>query len=132
MLDEAYIEFAGLEQSWRVGALARKPVVLRTFGKWAGLAGLRLGYGTFPEWFMPILLKTKQPYNVNVAATVAGLVSLKHRGEIEETVDTLVRDSGCRSNLLTSTFFSQSQATRTSCCAVLPMAIRGSSNKPWR
>jgi histidinol-phosphate aminotransferase len=51
-------------------------VVLRTFSKWAGLAGLRLGYGIFPLALMEALWKFKQPYNVNVAATAAGLASL--------------------------------------------------------
>ena len=53
-------------------------VVLRTFSKWAGLAGLRIGYGAFPPWLMPTLWKSKQPYNVNVAASVAAQVSLAH------------------------------------------------------
>ena len=45
--------------------------VFRTFSKLAGLAGLRVGYGAFPEWLLPQLWKIKQPYNVNVAATLA-------------------------------------------------------------
>ena len=55
-------------------------VVLRTFSKWAGIAGLRLGYGILPDWLMPVMLRAKQPYNVNVAATVAGLTSLAQAG----------------------------------------------------
>jgi histidinol-phosphate aminotransferase len=51
-------------------------IVLRTFSKWAGLAGLRVGYGAFPAWLMPILWKAKQPYNLNVAASAAALASL--------------------------------------------------------
>ena len=51
-------------------------VVLRTFSKWAGLAGLRVGYGAFPDWLMPLLWKAKQPYNVNVAASPAAIASL--------------------------------------------------------
>jgi histidinol-phosphate aminotransferase len=91
VLDEAYVEFAGLERSVSAWAAERgNLVVLRTFSKWAGIAGLRLGYGVFPGWLMPILWKAKQPYNVNVAATVAGLVSLAHRGEIQATVDALI------------------------------------------
>ena len=39
---------------------------------------------------MPALWKAKQPYNVNVAATVAGLTSLAHRAEIQTTVDALI------------------------------------------
>ncbi len=77
VVDEAYIEFAADGQSvatWVPGA--PNLVVLRTFSKWAGLAGLRLGYGIFPLAIIQHLWKFKQPYNVNVAATVAGLTSL--------------------------------------------------------
>ena len=91
VLDEAYIEFAGLEHSLARWVLEHDNlIVLRTFSKWAGIAGLRLGYGIFPAWLMPILWKAKQPYNVNVAATVAGLASLAHRAEIQRTVDALI------------------------------------------
>ena len=91
VLDEAYIEFAGLERSVARWVLERENlIVLRTFSKWAGIAGLRLGYGIVPDWLMPALWKAKQPYNVNVAATVAGLASLAHRAEIQTTVDALI------------------------------------------
>ena len=91
VLDEAYIEFAGLERSVARWVTERENlIVLRTFSKWAGIAGLRLGYGIFPSWLMPALWKAKQPYNVNVGATVAGLASLAHRAEIQTTVDALI------------------------------------------
>ena len=51
-------------------------VVLRTFSKWAGLAGLRVGYGVFPPDVIHHLWKIKQPYNLNVAAQVAVRESL--------------------------------------------------------
>jgi len=51
--------------------------VLRTFSKWAGLAGLRVGYGAFPSWLMPTLWKAKQPYNVTVASSEAAIASLQ-------------------------------------------------------
>jgi histidinol-phosphate aminotransferase len=91
VLDEAYIEFAGLDHS-RIGWVLEHDnlIVLRTFSKWAGIAGLRLGYGAFPCWLVPILLNAKQPYNVNVAATVAGLAALTCRPEVQATVDSLV------------------------------------------
>jgi histidinol-phosphate aminotransferase len=53
------------------------------------LAGLRIGYGAFPLWLMPILWKSKQPYNVNVAASVAAQVSLEHTDELEKVVEIL-------------------------------------------
>ncbi|MDO9302818.1 MAG: aminotransferase class I/II-fold pyridoxal phosphate-dependent enzyme, partial [Anaerolineales bacterium] len=59
------------------------------FSKWAGLAGLRIGYGAFPLWLMPTLWKSKQPYNVNVAASVAAQVSLEHTDELAKVVELL-------------------------------------------
>ncbi len=83
VIDEAYIEFTaeGGQLGERLSRITQVPqrenlVVLRTFSKWAGLAGLRVGYGAFPTWLMPVLWKAKQPYNVNVAATEAALASL--------------------------------------------------------
>ena len=50
VLDEAYIEFAGPGSSLLTEVPARQNlVVLRTFSKWAGLAGLRIGFGAFPS-----------------------------------------------------------------------------------
>ncbi len=93
ILDEAYIEFAGLEHSLvRWVPEHDNLIVLRTFSKWAGIAGLRLGYGIFPRWLMPTLWKAKQPYNVNVAAAVAGLTSLAQRAVIQPTVDALIAE----------------------------------------
>lgn len=87
VLDEAYVEFA--DQPSRAGWVLQHKnlVVLRTFSKAAGIAGLRLGYGICPEWLMATLWKFKQPYNVNVAATVAGLASLRHIEQIRTAVD---------------------------------------------
>lgn len=90
VVDEAYVEFAGLTHSVvRQVREHENLIVLRSFSKWAGIAGLRLGYGIFPDWLMPILWKAKQPYNVNVAATAAGLASLQHRAEIRPALDAL-------------------------------------------
>ncbi len=109
VLDEAYIEFAdplpspssaaspppgtnklgaGLSRIREVPA-RENLVVLRTFSKWAGLAGLRIGYGAFPLWLMPTLWKSKQPYNVNVAASVAAQTSLEHADELAKVVQLL-------------------------------------------
>jgi histidinol-phosphate aminotransferase len=94
VLDEAYIEFAGDNLGASLSRIREVParenlIVLRTFSKWAGLAGLRIGYGAFPLWLMPTLWKSKQPYNVNVAASVAAQVSLEHTNELIEVVERL-------------------------------------------
>jgi histidinol-phosphate aminotransferase len=93
VIDEAYIEFSndeghlGEAQS-RIQNVPKRDnlVVLRTFSKWAGLAGLRVGYGAFPEWLMPTLWNVKQPYNVNVAATKAALTSLQDLGFLTKNI----------------------------------------------
>ncbi|MBP7961408.1 MAG: histidinol-phosphate transaminase [Caldilineaceae bacterium] len=89
ILDEAYIEFADAPSraSWVLEY--DNLVVLRTFSKAAGIAGLRLGYGIFPLWLLEKLWTFKQPYNVNVAATVAGLASLRHVEQIYDVVEKL-------------------------------------------
>ncbi len=66
--------------------------VLRTFSKLAGLAGLRVGYGAFPEWLLPHLWKIKQPYNINVAASLAALASLADQAWLHEKVQLLVAE----------------------------------------
>ena len=89
VLDEAYVEFA--DHPSRAPRVPDRDnlAVLRTFSKAAGIAGLRLGYGVFPQWLMHELWKFKQPYNVNAAASVAGIASLRHADQIEAVVGKL-------------------------------------------
>jgi histidinol-phosphate aminotransferase len=75
VVDEAYAEFAGVSA---IDLVEHYPnlIVLRTFSKWAGLAGLRVGYGVMHEQIATQLWKIKQPYNVNIAALAAAEASL--------------------------------------------------------
>jgi histidinol-phosphate aminotransferase len=93
VLDEAYVEFAGLDRS-RIGLVAQRQnlIVLRTFSKLAGLAGLRIGYGAFPASVMPQLWKIKQPYNVSVAASAAALAALGDWEWLESRVRLIVAE----------------------------------------
>ncbi|MBI1925082.1 histidinol-phosphate transaminase [Candidatus Poribacteria bacterium] len=91
ILDEAYVEFHGKSRVRWVAENANL-IVLRTFSKWAGLAGLRVGYGVFPEEIMPHLWKIKQPYNVNVAGTTAALASLSDLTYLMENVEKLIAE----------------------------------------
>ena len=93
VLDEAYIEFAGGSRAnWVLEY--ENLIVLRTFSKWAGLAGLRVGYGIFPHWILSHLLKIKQPYNVNVAGGTAALASLSDVSQLQENVGKIVAERG--------------------------------------
>jgi histidinol-phosphate aminotransferase len=88
VLDEAYFEFSGNDRIRWVPEFDNL-VVLRTFSKWAGLAGLRVGYGGFPLPLMKHLWKIKQPYNVNVAAQVAAVASISDRQDLLAKVERL-------------------------------------------
>ncbi|MCY3742410.1 MAG: histidinol-phosphate transaminase [Candidatus Poribacteria bacterium] len=93
VLDEAYIEFSGGSRAnWVLEH--ENLIVLRTFSKWAGLAGLRVGYGIFPHWILSHLLKIKQPYNVNVAGATAALASLSDVSQLQENVQKIVAERG--------------------------------------
>ena len=76
VIDEAYAEFAGESFVHLVNDF-ENVVVLRTFSKWAGLAGLRVGYGVFPKGWIDLLWRVKPPYTVNVAAQAAAIASLE-------------------------------------------------------
>lgn len=95
VVDEAYVEFSGVGQGFGAWVGRHENVaVLRTFSKWAGLAGLRVGYGLLPEWLAGELWKIKQPYNVSVAAQEAAIASLTDRGTLLERVERIVAERG--------------------------------------
>ncbi|HUX87552.1 MAG TPA: histidinol-phosphate transaminase [Chloroflexota bacterium] len=86
VVDEAYFEF---HRQTALGLFAEgyeNLIVLRTFSKWAGLAGLRLGYGVFPTALTPAAWSLKPPYSVSQAALVAGLASLDDLDYLQATV----------------------------------------------
>lgn len=90
VLDEAYIEFTDFDSM--IGEVMGHDnlAVLRTFSKWAGLAGLRLGYGAFPEWLVPAMWKVKSPFNVTKPAAVAGNAALSDIAAIRKTVTAII------------------------------------------
>ncbi|MBN1311958.1 MAG: histidinol-phosphate transaminase [Anaerolineae bacterium] len=92
VLDEAYIEFSGVESTAQIVPQTPNLIVLRTFSKWAGLAGLRVGYGIFPLSLMGHLWKIKQPYNLNVAADAAARASLADLPALIANVERIINE----------------------------------------
>ena len=85
ILDEAYAEFATDPLAVKgENVLARYPnlVVLRTFSKAYGLAGLRIGYAIGPEYIMDAARATAIPLSVIEPAQRAAVVSLEHENEL--------------------------------------------------
>ncbi len=95
VLDEAYIDFAQVDgvSSRLAWTLEHDNLaVLRTFSKLAGLAGVRIGYGAFPAWLVPQLMKIKQPYNVTVAADVMARGALSDQQWLADKAQMLVAE----------------------------------------
>jgi len=93
VVDEAYCEFGNVTVANSVPSYPNL-IVLRTFSKWAGLAGLRIGYGFFPVEIADYLMKIKQPYNANAAAQAAVLASLADIDYLRLNVMKIVMERG--------------------------------------
>jgi histidinol-phosphate aminotransferase len=88
VMDEAYIEFLddALDLIPLVRLGVRKNLILmRTFSKIYGLAGLRIGYGIGHPEFIAALEKIRQPFNINSLAQAAALAALDDDGHIRKT-----------------------------------------------
>lgn len=85
VLDEAYIEFLDDPPSSIEWAMKRNVVVLRTFSKIVGLAGLRIGYGVAQKECIALLQRVRQPFNVNAVAQAGALAALGDDGHIRKT-----------------------------------------------
>jgi len=88
VMDEAYIEF--LDKPLDLIPLVRSGknpnvILLRTFSKIHGLAGLRLGYGIGHPAFIAALEKIRQPFNINSLAQAAGLAALDDTAHVRKT-----------------------------------------------
>ena len=91
VFDEAYFEFLdNPPDTLEYVREGRNVVVLRTFSKIHGLAGLRIGYGVARSDLIAVLEKTRQPFNVNSIAHAGALAALKdeaHQHETKRVVD---------------------------------------------
>jgi histidinol-phosphate aminotransferase len=82
VVDEAYADFVPPERRIRRKldiAEGRRVIVLRSFSKLYGLAGLRLGYALVDESLVPYFDLLDEPFNVNCAALAAGCACLRAR-----------------------------------------------------
>lgn len=87
-MDEAYVEF--LEEPCDLlplvrGGKAPNLLLMRTFSKIYGLAGLRLGYGIGHPDLIAALEKVRQPFNINALVQAGALAALDDREHIQRT-----------------------------------------------
>lgn len=86
--DEAYIELLPPEKqpdTLKYVKEGRSVVLLRTFSKTYGLAGLRIGYAIAPSACIDLLGKVRQPFNVNAMAMTAAIAALKDEAHLKRT-----------------------------------------------
>lgn len=89
VFDEAYAEYVNREDAANgLTYLDKHPgmIVLRTFSKIYGLAGLRVGYGLAQPWLIDLLNRVRAPFNVNLAAQEAALAALTDTAHVERSL----------------------------------------------
>ena len=90
ILDEAYIEFQTAEDPDASLELLRRfsnLVILRTFSKAYGLAGLRVGFALGSEEFKAAVDRVRQPFSVNHLAQTAATEALRHQDDVVRRVE---------------------------------------------
>jgi histidinol-phosphate aminotransferase len=89
VFDEAYMEVMpdAMEPDVlkHIRAGKKNIIVLRTFSKAYGLAGLRIGYGVAHPELINLLNKVRQPFNVNLMAQAAAIAALDDTAHLEKT-----------------------------------------------
>ena len=91
IVDEAYYEFCG-QSAVPLISQYDNLMVIRTFSKWAGLAGIRIGYGVFSTEVAAYLSRIKMPYNLSAMAQRAGVESLNDLDYLLENVQKIIRE----------------------------------------
>jgi len=89
VIDEAYGDYVTHRQCARgIGYLkaGQNVVVLQTFSKVYGLAGLRLGYGMASEELVSFMERVRQPFNTSLLAQRGGLAALSDEGHVRESL----------------------------------------------
>lgn len=99
LVDEAYYEFTGQTMAPLIGKRSNL-LVLRTFSKWAGLAGLRIGYGMFPRRIADYLMAIKEPYCVSAAAMLAVAETIRDIEYLQVNVRRVIAERKRLSGLL--------------------------------
>ncbi len=95
ILDEAYVEMQVLDDpDATVDLLPEHPnlVLLRTFSKVYGLAGLRCGYALGPAGFRAAVDSVRQPFDVNALAQAAGAEALQHADDMIARVERTIAE----------------------------------------
>ena len=91
VVDETYFEFCGQTSAEMINDYENL-IVLRSFSKWAGIAGLRIGYMLANSEVIDNVFKVKQPYNINVVAEKAAIMTLDNRLDLQPNIEKILAE----------------------------------------
>ncbi len=86
IIDEAYIKFSNSKSFINLTKEYDNLIVIQTFSKWAGLAGLRIGYAVMHEKLASALNAIQQPYTITNYAMQAAIISLDNTSFLESNI----------------------------------------------
>ena len=92
VIDEAYIDFAAGESATSFIGQYPNVVILQTFSKAWGMAGIRLGMAFASEEIISLFNKVKPPYNINVLTQEKALEGMATEEEVYEKVNTILAE----------------------------------------
>lgn len=90
VFDEAYAEYVNSPKAANgIPYVSKYPnvIVLRTFSKIYGLAGLRVGYGLAQKWMIDLLNRVRAPFNVNLLAQAAAVAALDDNEHVRRSLE---------------------------------------------
>ena len=117
IVDEAYIDFAGVPSYLQ--QLSERPnlVVLQTFSKAWGMAGIRLGMAFAQPEIIGIMNKVKYPYNINLLTQQRAMEEVMQHARVKEWVSSILRE---RERLM-------DEFARLDCCIKVKVTLCGNS-----
>lgn len=92
IVDEAYIDFAGVPSYLRQLASRPNLIVLQTFSKAWGMAGIRLGMAFAQPEIIGIMNKVKYPYNVNLLTQQRAMEEVMQYGRVQGWVESILKE----------------------------------------
>jgi histidinol-phosphate aminotransferase len=107
VIDEAYIDFAGQDSLLPSISQYNNLVILQTFSKAWGLAGIRLGMAFGDEKIIAYMNKVKYPYNVNILTQNLALQTLEEDYKTAEWIKTILNQRSYLEDVLNKYSFVQ-------------------------
>lgn len=92
VVDEAYIDFAAQESTVSLLSSCPRLVVMKTFSKAWGLAGIRLGMAFASPEIIELFNKVKPPYNINQLTQDAALAAMQDEAKVKEQINKILEE----------------------------------------